>query len=112
MVSYPPPLLQDFRETEVIGNEASLAFALWRQRDPEGLTYIGDTSQFRVLKNRYPTTAKTQTGHIELLNFNRGTQLYSTGGVYSEPVQNVYTPAGADPWEGADDGLTDDDWSN
>lgn len=112
MVAYPPPLLQDFRETEVIGNEASLAFALWRQRDPEGLTYVGDSSQFRVLKNRYPTTAKTQTGHIELLNFNRGTQLYSTGGVYSEPrATGVYDQPHDDPWEGADDGLADDDWT-
>lgn len=113
MVAYPPPLLQDFRETEVIGNEASLAFAIWRQRDPEGLTYIGDTSQYRVLKNRYPTTAKTQTGHIELLSFDRTTQLYSAGGVMSEqaPAKNVYQQPYDDPWEGTDDGLSDDEWS-
>lgn len=114
MVAYPPPLLQDFRETEVIGNEASLAFAVWRQRDPEGLTYVGDSSQYRVLKNRYVTGPKTQTGHIELLNFDRNTQLYSPGGVSSgaaDTPSSVYTQTGnGDPWEDADDGLDNDDW--
>jgi KaiC/GvpD/RAD55 family RecA-like ATPase len=111
MVAYPPPLLQDFRETEVIGNEAALAFAVWRQRDPEGLSYVGDASQFRVLKNRYTTSAKTQVGHIELMNFDRTTQLFTAGGIMSAEPVNVYVQPGDDPWEGADDGLADDEWA-
>jgi KaiC/GvpD/RAD55 family RecA-like ATPase len=114
MVAYPPPLLQDFRETEVIGNEASLAFAVWRQRDEQGLSYLGDSSQFRVLKNRYSTGPKNQTGHIELLTFDRRTQLFSGGGLFSaqqaEATHNILTPQGDDPWEGADDGISEDDW--
>jgi len=107
MASYPPPVLQDFRETEVLGNEASIAAALWRQRDQEGLRYMGDASQFRVLKNRHTTSHKDQAGHIELLNFDRATQLYSTGGIYSEHTGEVggAAPLSAepDPWEGTDD---------
>ena len=112
MVAYPPPLLQDFRETEVIGNEAALAFAVWRQRDQEGLSYVGDSSQFRVLKNRYVTSTRNQSGHIELLNFDRNTQLFSTGGLMSEAPkpQQVYGTPYDDPWEGTDDGIADDDW--
>jgi hypothetical protein len=106
MVAYPPPVLQDFRETEVLGNEASIAAALWRQRDQEGLRYIGDSSQFRVLKNRHRTSRLDQAGHIELLNFNTTTQLFTTGGIYSEseepqPQLPGLQPEGQlDPWEG------------
>jgi len=112
MVAYPPPLLQDFRETEVIGNEASLAFAVWRQRDQEGLSYVGDNSQFRVLKNRYVTSPRNQSGHIELMTFDRTTQLFATGGLMSEaqvPTGKFTTPYD-EPWEGADDGLDDTEW--
>lgn len=112
MVAYPPPVLQDFRETEVLGNEASIAFAVWRQRDQEGLTYQGDASQYRVLKNRHVTSKKDQAGHIELLNFDRTTQLYSTGGIYSEPVENRLPTHGAsDAWEGLDYEGDDDEWN-
>lgn len=104
MVSYPPPVLQDFRETEVLGNEASIAFAIWRQRDQEGLQYQGDASQYRVLKNRHVTSIKDQAGHIELLNFDRSTQLYSTGGIYSAPVEDrLPTHGSSDVWEDLDD---------
>jgi 5S rRNA maturation endonuclease (ribonuclease M5)/KaiC/GvpD/RAD55 family RecA-like ATPase len=107
MVSYPPPVLQDFRETEVLGNEASIAFAIWRQRDQEGLQYQGDASQYRVLKNRHTTSTKDQAGHIELLNFDRSTQLYSTGGVYSAPIdERLPTMGGPDVWED----LSDEGW--
>lgn len=83
MASYPPPVLQDFRETEVLGNEASIAMAVWRQRDQEGLRYMGDASQFRVLKNRHTTSRHDKAGHIEMLNFNPVTQLFSPGGISS-----------------------------
>jgi len=107
MASYPPPVLQDFRETEVLGNEASIAFALWRQRDQEGLTYQGDASQYRVLKNRHTTSTNDQAGHIELLNFNRETQWYSTGGIYSEPIEQKGVLPHTDIYEGIDD---DTEW--
>lgn len=100
MVAYPPPVLQDFRETEMIGNEASIAFALWRSRDQEGLRYEGDTSQLRVLKNRHTTSRKDQAGHIELLGFDRTTQLYSMGGMHSEyrPTEPATDSGIEDPW--------------
>lgn len=108
MVAYPPPVLQDFRETEVLGNEASIAFAIWRQRDQEGLTYQGDASQYRVLKNRHVTSVKDQAGHIELLSFDREKQLYATGGIVSEPVvHSMPTHGSSDVWEDFED---DDEW--
>lgn len=110
MVAYPPPVLQDFRETSTLGDEASIAFAIWRQRDQEGLAYQGDASQFRVLKNRHTTSGLDQAGHIELLNFDRNTQLYKTGGIYSEPVeQNIMTQQPpVDIYDGAD--FNDEEW--
>jgi hypothetical protein len=112
MVAYPPPLLQDFRETEVIGNEASLAFAVWRQRDPEGLTYMGDTSQFRVLKNRYSTTASRRrraTSRAQLQP--RHAVVLGWRDLFRADIERVHD-AGADPWEGADDAPSEDDWAN
>lgn len=106
LAAYPAPVLQDFRETEVLGNEASIAFALWRQRDQEGLRYVGDSSQFIVLKNRHTTSRHDKAGHIELLNFDTTTQLFTTGGIYSEPAQQqsaVVLPVEQpeDVWAGA-----------
>lgn len=79
--AYPRPQLHDFRETSSLGDEASIAFAVWRSRDESGISYKGDTSEFIVLKNRHTTTHNDQSGHIDMLNFNRTTQLYTpTGG--------------------------------
>ena len=56
MEVYPKPTLQDFRETEVLGTESSMALAIWRQRldgtryDPSGM------SELLVLKNRHGPT--------------------------------------------------------
>lgn len=84
MVAYPPPVLQDFRETEMLGNESSLAFAIWRQRDSEGLRYIDTTSQFRVLKNRHTTKPEDRSGHVDELAFDTTTGLFSKRGISSD----------------------------
>jgi hypothetical protein len=104
MVAYPPPLLQDFRETEVLGNEASIAAALWRQRDQEGLRYVGTQSQFRVLKNRHTTGRKDRGGHIEMLDFDPVTQLFTPGGINSGSDQGD-----APAWGEVSSGLDPDD---
>lgn len=87
LVAYPPPVLQDFRETEMLGSDASLAFAIWRQRDVEGLRYIDTTSQFRVLKNRHTTKPEDRAGHVEELAFDTETGLFSRNGITSTPPQ-------------------------
>ncbi len=91
MVAYPPPLLQDFRETEMLGAEASIAFAIWRARDDEGLGYVGTNSHFRVLKNRHRTSEMDEAGHVEVLAFDPVTQLFSKA-----PIQQ-YVPEPDDP---------------
>jgi len=83
MVAYPAPTLQDLRETEMLGAEASLAFAIWRQRDQEGLRYVGTTSSFRVLKNRHTAAVEDRAGHVEELAFDMQTGLFSKLGVPS-----------------------------
>src|SRR5499427_7483564 len=89
MVSYPPPVLQDFRETEMLGNEASLALALWREREPDGLRYVGTTSHLRVLKNRHTARVKDRAGHVEELNFDVRTGLFSKGSISNEVEQQT-----------------------
>lgn len=105
MVAYPPPILQDFRETSVLGDEASIAAALWRQRDQEGLRYIGTQSQFRVLKNRHTTGRKDKAGHVEILDFNDVTQKFTPGGISSAITEDEPQQVGetldptADEWD-------------
>jgi replicative DNA helicase len=54
METYPRPLLQDFRETEAIGNEAARAMAVWRQRDATGAKYVDSgSSEIIILKDRF-----------------------------------------------------------
>lgn len=54
MENYPRPMLQDFRETEAFGNEAARAMAIWRQREPNGITYMpSGGSELIVLKDRF-----------------------------------------------------------
>lgn len=105
MVAYPPPVLQDFRETSTLGDEASIAVGLWRQRDNEGLRYVGDQSQFRVLKNRHTTSRKDRAGHVEILDFDPVTQMFSPGGISSAQTEaeSEWSGQGLDPqadeWE-------------
>lgn len=98
--AYPRPELHAFRETSSLGDEASIAFAVWRSREEDGISYKGDSSEFIVLKNRHTTTHHDQAGHIDLLNFNRTTQLYTpTGGTHgaSESTRSTHQPGAAAP---------------
>lgn len=99
MVAYPPPIKDDFRETSVLADEASIAAAIWRQRDQEGMSYVGTQSQFRVLKNRHTTGRKDQAGHIDMLDFNTTTQLFSPGGISSAQTyeESEWSGEGLDP---------------
>lgn len=71
---YPRPTLQDFRETEMIGQDASMALAVWRQRDNAGLTFTGST-QVIVLKNRHTTGPGDQAGQIFFPHFDTERQM-------------------------------------
>lgn len=93
LIAYPPPVLQDFRETEMLGNEASLAYALWRQRDQEGLRYIGNQTQFRVLKNRHTTRRGDAAGHVDELGFDTATLCYQKGVISGEAVETDWDAA-------------------
>ena len=82
-VIYPRPTLQDFRETSQIGDDASMALALWRQRDSSGLQFTGST-ELIVLKNRHRTSHADETGRSYFPNFDPDIQLY-TGGAAAPP---------------------------
>lgn len=83
MEVYPRPGLQDFRETEVIGQEASMAISIWRQRDGQGLSYTGAT-QAIVLKNRHTTGREDAAGRIFMPTFDEVRQMFTGGGIVVE----------------------------
>lgn len=96
-IAYPRPTLQDFRETSQIADDASMALAIWRQRDTTGLQYTGST-ELIVLKNRHTTGYADATGRSYFPTFSPDTQLFSM----------TATPAVEPTTEGAsDDGWTD-----
>ena len=74
--AYPMPTLQDFRETEMIGQDASMALSIWRQRDEAGRTYTGQT-QVQVLKNRHTTGSRDAVGGIFMPRFDRDKQMFT-----------------------------------
>lgn len=74
MEVYPRPTLADFRETSQIADDASIALAIWRQRDEGGLTYTGST-QVVVLKNRHTTGAHDQAGSVIFPHFDMERQM-------------------------------------
>lgn len=73
--TYPRPSLQDFRETSQIGDDASMALAVWRQRDGSGLKYTGPTEVI-VLKNRHTTGAENAAGKSFWPHFDPQRQLF------------------------------------
>jgi 5S rRNA maturation endonuclease (ribonuclease M5) len=73
--AYPRPTLQDFRETEMIGQDAAMALAVWRQRDGGGMGYTGHTEAI-VLKNRHTTGAINRAGHTYLPYFDPMRQMF------------------------------------
>lgn len=81
LATYPKPSLQDFRETSQIGDDASMALAVWRQRDDSGLRYTGHTEVI-VLKNRHTTGQKDAAGFTYMPTFDPNLQMFTpTGGV-------------------------------
>ncbi len=103
-VAYPRPSLQDFRETSQIADDASMALAVWRQRDNTGMQYTGGT-EILVLKNRHTTSRGDETGNIFFPQYDRETQLYSMGGA-SGRSDEVQAPIGA---VGSDEGEQESD---
>lgn len=74
MESYPRPTLQDFRETEMIGQDAAMALAVWRQRDDSGLHFTGST-QLIILKNRHTTSETDAAGKEFFVNYDRNREM-------------------------------------
>lgn len=79
--TYPIPTLQDFRETSQIADDASMALAIWRQRDDSGLRYTGST-QVIVLKNRHTTGALDAAGRFFFPGFDTLRQVFTRGDVH------------------------------
>lgn len=77
--TYPRPTLQDFRETSQIGDDASMALAVWRQRDSTGLKYTGATEVI-VLKNRHTTGVQDCAGKVFMPHFDADRQTFTGGG--------------------------------
>lgn len=80
MAAFPRPTIQDFRETSQIADDASMALALWRQRDETGTQYVSNLSECIILKNRHTTSYADASGQSKFLNFDIDSQLYGTGG--------------------------------
>jgi 5S rRNA maturation endonuclease (ribonuclease M5) len=76
MVAYPRPTLQEFRETSIIGDDSSIAMALWRTRDDAGMKFMGGTD-LTILKNRHTTGPDDAGGKMFLPDFDLNTQLFS-----------------------------------
>lgn len=91
-VIYPRPTLQDFRETSQIGDDASMALALWRQRDSSGLQFTGST-ELIVLKNRHRTSHADETGRSYFPNFDPDIQLYTGGVAAPEETADAVEPS-------------------
>ena len=72
---YPRPTLQSFRETSVIGEECSIALAIWRQTDDSGTSFTGQTMAF-VLKNRHTTGPHDAAGKAFLLHFDHKREMF------------------------------------
>ncbi len=81
MIAYPKPSLQEFRETSIIGDDASIAMALWRQRDDSGMRFTGETD-LTILKNRHTTGVHDAAGTMFFPKFDIHTQLYTMPGLH------------------------------
>lgn len=101
MVAYPRPSLQEFRETSIIGDDSSIAMALWRQRDDSGMSFTGGTD-LTILKNRHTTGRHDAAGVVFFPDFDIHTQLFTFGGKH-----------GADPEVQGDDlGEPEEKWGS
>lgn len=75
MAVYPKPTLQDFRESEVIGQDAAMALSIWRQREADGVKYTGYT-EVTVLKNRHTTGPVDRAGRGFIPIFDQTRQMF------------------------------------
>jgi len=85
IVQYPRPNLQSFRESGVIGQDASMALSIWRQRDSDGLRYTGYTEVI-LLKNRHVTTDQDEAGKSWFVNYDKTTRTITSGNPPQEDV--------------------------
>jgi replicative DNA helicase len=98
--TYPQPTLQDFRETGVVGQEASMAISVWRRRDQTGLRYLpGGQTSVQILKNRHTTGRRTAVGNEFFLHFDETTCLYSATHIPApEDTPSAEEAIQNDPW--------------
>lgn len=89
VAAYPRPTLQSFRETSIIGEESSIALAIWRQTDPDGTAFTGQTMAF-VLKNRHTTGSHDAAGRGWYLTFDQEREMFV-------PAPGGVEPTHADP---------------
>lgn len=92
-VSYPKPSLQEFRETSVIGDDAAMALALWRQRDAQGMKFVNNGgAELTILKNRYTTGNHDAAGTSFFPKFDLKTQLFDIGqrATLAQPEEDMY----------------------
>lgn len=98
--TYPQPTLQDFRETGVVGQEASMAISVWRRRASDGLHYLpGSQTVAQILKNRHVTGRKASVGTEFFLYYDETSALYSPTAPIPAPEQDPAQEAlSDDPW--------------
>lgn len=74
-VAAPRPQKDDFRETSQLADDASIALAIWRQRDNGGVQYTGET-ELIILKNRHRTGPHDAAGKTYFPDFDADKGLF------------------------------------
>ena len=93
LVAYPKPTLQDITETSMIGNEASMALGIWRQRNDAGMQYTGLTEVI-ILKNRHTTGPHDRAGMVYVPYFDPIRSMFAAeapGEEWSWEDEAIYT---------------------
>lgn len=99
ITTYPQPTLQDFRETGVVGQEASMAISVWRPRDQSGLRYLpGSQTCVQILKNRHVTGRRSAAGSEFFLHFDDVSSLYSPTPISTAVIPAPEEDIANDPW--------------
>jgi hypothetical protein len=65
----------------VIGQEASIAFSIWRQRDAAGISYLPGPTHITILKNRHRTGREDETGKQFFVNFDTAHEMFTSAPV-------------------------------
>lgn len=84
--AFPMPTIQDFRETSMLGDDASMALGIWRQRDETGMKYMGPTAVI-LFKNRHTTGHGDQAGNQWYMNFDVARGMFLPEATWSPPTQ-------------------------